>query len=194
MRSQWIPNQEAEKVLAALTAENRLVCEISMATGLRVGDILRLKPENLEKRRFTIHEEKTGKTRTVYLPKELRERAAKLAGKKWIFEGRINGNKHRTRQAVWKDLTRAAERFGLKRNLTPHSMRKIYAVDLYTKCGNIDKVRQALNHSGEAVTMVYALANAIDKKSKNELTKFEKSCKLKNKGGARKRVAAKHRG
>ena len=73
-------------------------------------------------------------------------------------------------------------------------MRKRYAVDLDTKCGNIDKVRQALNHSGEAVTMIYALANAIDKKSKNELTKFEKSCKLKNKGGERKRVAAKHRG
>lgn len=186
MRSQWLPNDEAEKVLAALTAENRLICEIGMATGLRVGDILRLKPEALEKKRFTIHEEKTGKTRTVYLPKELRERAIKLAGKKWIFEGRINGNKHRTRQAVWKDLTRAAERFGLKRNLTPHSMRKIYAVDLYTKCGNIDKVRQALNHSGEAVTMIYALANAIDKKSKNELTNFEKSCKLKNKRGAKK--------
>ena len=52
MRSQWIPNDEAEKVLAALTAENRLICEIGMATGLRVGDILRLKPESLEKRRF----------------------------------------------------------------------------------------------------------------------------------------------
>ena len=35
MRSEWIEKGEMEHVLAALMPENRLACEISLATGLR---------------------------------------------------------------------------------------------------------------------------------------------------------------
>lgn len=54
-------------ILSALTPENRLVMRTALVTGLRVGDVLALKPERL-KPHFWVTEQKTGKNgRSVYL-------------------------------------------------------------------------------------------------------------------------------
>jgi integrase len=92
-------------------------------------------------------------------------RALAISGQHYIFEHRLNGRNHRTRQAVFKDLKKACGNFGIKKNVSVHSLRKIYAVDEYEKTGDLKKVQKLLNHSGEAVTMIYAMANAIRKKS-----------------------------
>jgi integrase len=165
MRSQWYPRGEIEHILASLSPENRLACEISLHTGLRINDVLDLKPSQVRKQRFTLREEKTGKTRFVRLPKELVNRALACSGQHYVFEGRLNGRKHRTRQAVFKDLKKACRNFGIKENLTPHSLRKIYAVNEFEKHGgNLKRVQKLLNHDSEAVTMLYAMANILDKR------------------------------
>ena len=170
MRSEWVSKGEVEHILAALSPQNRLACEISMITGFRINDVLALKPEQVKKQRFSIKEQKTGKTRTVRLPKEIVDRCLACSGQHYVFEGRLNGKEHRTRQAVFKDLRRVAKAFRVKENLTPHSMRKVYAVEEYAKHGDLKKVQRLLNHSSEAVTMLYAMANIIGTRKK-----FEKS-------------------
>lgn len=161
MRSEWVPKGEFEHILSALTPENRLVCEVSLATGLRVSDVLMLTPQKVRKQRFTIREQKTGKTRCIRLPKELVDRCLACAGAHYVFENRLNGRKPRTRQAVYKDLKRIASLFGCKKNVTPHTARKVYAVDEFEKTGNLKKVQKLLNHSDEAVTILYAMANVV---------------------------------
>ena len=158
MRTEYLLSREVDLVLAALTPENRLVMRTALTTGLRVGDVLELKPHQL-KPHFWVTEQKTGKKRQVGLPEPLLSDLKKNAGKYWVFEGRDNCKKHRTRQAVWKDVKRAAAAFRLKQNVGPHSARKIYAVDLMKKYGDIERVRRALNHSSESVTLIYALAD-----------------------------------
>lgn len=161
MRSQWICGQELAYLLAALTPPNMLVCEVCLATGLRVGDVLALKSAYLHRERFTIKEEKTGKSRLVYLPKDLRARLLNQAGRVWVFEGRLDPKKHRTRQAVFKDLRRAAKAFRITAHVSPHSLRKVYAVEYFKRSGSLEKTRRLLNHSSEAVTMIYAMADCI---------------------------------
>ena len=85
----------------------------------------------------------------------------KIAGKKYVFEHSNDPERHRTRQAVWKDVKRAARAFRLPQNVAPHSARKVYAVDLLAKYGDIAKVQRALNHSGPSVTMIYAMADQL---------------------------------
>ena len=92
------------------------------------------------------------------LPEPLLSDLRNHAGEYWVFPGR-NPRKHHTRQAVWKDVKRAAAAFRLPQNVAPHSFRKVYAVDLMQKYGDIEKVRRALNHNSESVTMIYALAD-----------------------------------
>lgn len=157
MRTEYLLDREVELVLAALTDTNRLIIRTALATGLRVGDVLALKPERL-KPHFWITEQKTGKKRQVGLPEPLLSDLKNHAGKYWVFPGR-DPEKHHTRQAVWKDVKRAAAAFRLPQNVAPHSFRKVYAVDLMKKYGDIERVKRALNHGSETVTMIYALAD-----------------------------------
>ena len=164
MRSEYMPRGEICHILAALQPQNRLACEISLFTGLRINDVLALKTAQAQKGRFTVREEKTGKTRLVRLPAELQRRALDFAGQHFIFQGRLNGRKHRTRQAVFKDLRRAARLFGVKEHISPHSMRKVYAVNEYKRYGDLARVKKLLNHNDEAVTLLYAMADRLNRK------------------------------
>lgn len=175
MRSGYAPKGEILHLLAALTPQNRLACEISLATGLRINDVLNLKSGQVKKRRFTVREEKTGKTKLVYLPSDLQERAIACSGQHYVFEGRLNGRSHRTRQAVFKDLRRVSNIFKLSNHISPHTMRKVYAVEQYKKYGNLKRVQKLLNHDNEAVTILYALADCLEKKKKFALRNLEKT-------------------
>lgn len=157
MKTEYLLQREIDLVLAALTDTNRLVMRTALQTGLRVGDVLALTPDRL-KPHFWVTEQKTGKRRQVGLPEPLLSDLKKHAGKQWVFPGR-NPAKHHTRQAVWKDVKRAAQAFRLKQNVGPHSARKVYAVDLMKRYGDIERVRRALNHSSESVTLIYAMAD-----------------------------------
>jgi site-specific recombinase XerD len=122
-----------------------------------VGDALRLKPEQLRPN-FWITEQKTGKRRQVGIPEPLLSDLRAYAGEVWVFSG-ADPAKPRTRQALWKDAKRAARACRLNANDAPHSLRKVYAVELLRKYGDIDQVRRALNHGGMEVTLIYAMAN-----------------------------------
>ena len=154
--------------MAALTAPNRLAMELSLALGLRIGDVLALKTEQLAKcnqRRITICEQKTGKRRRVQFPLDLYTRALGQAGRCFVFEHRKDWRQHRTRQAVWADLKRVArlyrcDTYAKQPNIAPHSARKAWAVGQYQKSG-LKRTQALLNHSGEAVTMLYAMADQL---------------------------------
>ena len=157
MRTDYMLDREVELVLAALMPANALALRVALHTGLRIGDVLQLRPEQLQSR-FWITEQKTGKKRQVGLPAGLLEDLKAASGLHWVFPGR-DPTKHRTRQAVWKDMKRAAKAFRLPINAGPHSARKVYAVELMRKYGDIERVRRALNHNSETVTLLYAMAD-----------------------------------
>ena len=161
MRADYVWRDSLGHVLAALMPANRLACEVSLATGLRIGDVLALTRDQVEKGRFTVQEQKTGKNHRVRLSQELQMRILAQAGPLYAFPGRLDGKKHRTRQAVYRDLRRAAKAFRLQEHVSPHSLRKVYAVTQYRKSGDMKKVQQLLCHSDEAVTAIYALADAL---------------------------------
>ena len=157
MRTEYMIEKEVELVLHLLTYENRLVMRTLLHTGLRIGDVLSLKTDQL-KPNFWITEQKTGKRRQIGLPEPLLADLREAADSQWVFPGAVPG-KHRTRQAVWKDVKRAAAAARLTVNAAPHSCRKVYAVKLLEKYGDIDRVRRALNHGGIEVTLIYAMAD-----------------------------------
>ena len=157
MRTEYLLEKEVERVLDLLTFENRLVLRLLLHTGLRIGDALQLRPDQLRPN-FWITEEKTGKRRQIGIPEPLLSDLREAAGEYWVFPGQ-DRRKHRTRQAVWKDVKRAAAALRLTANAAPHSARKVYAVELLRKYGDMERVRRALNHSGIEVTLVYAMAD-----------------------------------
>lgn len=170
MRADYIPTPIIKSILTALMPENRLALQTSIITGIRISDVLNLKTEQVRKQRFTIREQKTGKAKRIFLPRKLQDELLSYSGSIYVFENRLNGRRHRTRQAVFKDLKRVAKAFHLKENICPHSMRKIYAVNEFKRTGDIGKVKKLLNHNDEAVTILYAMADRI----KTKITKSRK--------------------
>lgn len=170
MRAGWVRPDAFRLILTALMPENRLALEVSMATGLRIGDVLSLRTSQiLRGQRTTVREEKTGKSRRVWFPKPLWERMVANAGWRWVFEGRTDRRKHRTRQAVFKDLRRVAALYRvdgarLRAHVSPHTARKVYAVAEYQRTGSLEHVRRLLNHENEATTMLYALADELERR------------------------------
>ena len=111
-----------ELVLGAMMPANRLALEVSDATGLRIDDVLSLKTETVERTaRPYVTDSKTGKRHRIYLPVQLRERLLRQAGSIYVFPGRLDPTKHRTRQAVYKDM--------------------MHAVRVFRRCGSIDADR-----------------------------------------------------
>lgn len=152
-------NKEVERVLAALMPSNRLVLRVILHTGLRISDVLRLKPEDIQPRKW-ITEQKTKKRRLIGMPDSLRRDLLQESSEFWVFPGRVP-SKPRTRQAVWADVKRAAALFRLPQNVGTHSMRKVYSVRLLEKYGNIERVRKNLNHRYLSTTLIYAAADQL---------------------------------
>lgn len=157
MRTEYLLQHEVDGVLALLTPANRLVMRTALVTGLRISDVLALTPDKLRPHCW-VKEQKTGKSRQIGLPEPLLSDLRKASGKIWVFPGR-DPKKHRSRQGVWLDVKRAAKALRLPQNVAPHSARKVFAVDLMAKYGDIARVKRALNHSSDSVTLIYAMAD-----------------------------------
>lgn len=184
MTSDYIEEKAFETLLQALMPENRLALELMQKTGMRVDDALSLTYEALADtaripgcHSLIYREKKTKKLRTVSIDPDFRDKLLKRPRPEspWLFPGR-NPEKHRTRQAVFKDLQRAAKLFRLngkriKAHVSPHTARKIYAVNLYHEKEKggllrpLEAVKADLNHENLAVTMLYALADQLSQRN-----------------------------
>lgn len=179
-RSQWVCDDVMRLILAAMMPANRLAIECSLVTGLRISDVLSLHTDTIRKtQRPYVKDSKTGKTHRIYLPDELRQRLLQQAGTIWVFEGRSDARKHRTRGAVYKDMTQAAaiyRRSGLTdvQHISPHSARKVAAVRAY-KQGGLDAAQAMLVHDPDhpLITMIYALSDQMPPSSRR---RSKRSC------------------
>lgn len=163
----YIDAQVWARLLDCLMPENRLALEISIATGLRISDVLAL-PADI-KQRPTVRDKKTGKSHRVYFPDHLYRRMQQIRGEYFIFPNRNDEKRHRVRQSVWADLRRAATLYRLPLQyrricIAPHSARKTYAVAEFRKSGSMQKVQKLLCHSDPSVTALYALADHLTQK------------------------------
>lgn len=174
MTTEYLYQREVDRVLAALMPQNQLIVRVMLHTGMRLSDALNLRSEGLSTSGWYT-EAKTGKKRRYGLPRPLLEAIKEQAGPVWAFPGRKNGT-HKTRQAVWKDIKRASIAFRLPQNVGAHSMRKVYAVRLMEKYGDLDRVRRSLNHCSSSVTAIYAMADILlDRKLKERARRSRKA-------------------
>lgn len=159
MTTEYLLDKQVDHVLAALMPQNRLILRVILRTGARIGDVLALRTEQV-KPSFWYTEKKTGKSRRMGLGEDLARQILAQAGEVWAFPGK-DPKKPKTRQAVWADVKRAQKAFRLPQNIGTHSARKVYAVRLMERYGDIERVRRALNHSSTSVTAIYAMADML---------------------------------
>ncbi|MEC0089884.1 tyrosine-type recombinase/integrase [Paenibacillus macquariensis] len=146
---------------------------IGINTGLRCGDILKLKTADIlrmNKRELKIKEGKTAKVRTIDFNNIYDEvkAYAQTVNSEWLFPSR-KGEEPITVTQAYRQLNKSADMVGLE-SVGTHTMRKTFGYHYYSRTKNIAMLQTILNHSTPAITLKYIGYN--DKEISDSLKDF----------------------
>lgn len=159
MRSRFLDEIEIKALRAELTPAEWLPLGVALQTGLRVGDVVKIRTRDLAEDGVRYTAQKTGKRGFARLDAETVSQLRKQARYGWCFPSPQAKGKHLTRQAVWYRIKRAAKRACIgAEGVSPHALRKSFAVLLMESSG-LDAVQKALQHDRRDVTEMYALSD-----------------------------------
>lgn len=157
MKSRFLTEEELKSLRGAFDEEAFLPFIVSLETGLRIGDVVGLKVSDVKADGVHFKAQKTGKRGVAAISAKTRKRLPKKG--KWLFPSPYKVGQHLTRQAVWARIKTAGKNCGVDLDgLSPHSMRKVFAVELYRKKG-FKAVQEALQHNYASTSEIYAFAD-----------------------------------
>ena len=156
-----------------ISSRDKALVELLYATGARVSELI-----NLNTLDISTFDSESGSTTTVKLKgKGGKERVVpigsfavaavndylvrsrpsllKVSTQKALFLNQRGGRL--SRQSAWNLVAKAAERAGLREQVTPHSMRHSFATHLLDGGADIRVVQELLGHSSVTTTQIYTL-------------------------------------
>lgn len=142
------------------SAKHRAILTTCYAAGLRISEAVRLKAADIDSKRMVIRVEqgKGQKDRYVMLSPQLLEtlRAYWRAVRPgvWLFEGNLPGQSI-DRSAVEQACQKARRLSGLRKPVTPHSLRHAFAVHLLESGTDVRTIQLLLGHRSLATTARY---------------------------------------
>lgn len=162
MRTDYLNPQLYNRLYACMTYENVLALRVALETGLRIDDVLSLRADQIRRRTICGVAHKTDKEFRKAVSADLAKRLVALTPNKggYIFPHRLDPLRHRTRQAVWENMKKAARQLGIKLNAAPHSARKTYAVEMFKDRG-LEQTQRELQHDRISTTMLYAFSDML---------------------------------
>ncbi len=140
---------------------NRCIIRVGLEAGLRVGELMALRPEHLDMLtcRLVVREGKGAKDRVLWVSDDLRD----LIGR-WLERRPVSPRLFCTRDGGQLDtryLRTMVKQYAVKAGLpeaervSPHVLRHTLATDLLRQTKNIRLVQKALGHSDLSTTMIY---------------------------------------
>jgi integrase len=175
VRANYIEDALLDKITSRMTHHNAMAIKVARITGLRISDVLGISTLQVISSMgwIRVREKKTGKTRRIYISRTLKYELLDICGRIYIWEHRYYNDRPRTRQAVWKDLKRACKAIGVDpQRISPHSVRKTWAVKQFEKLGDLEKLQKKMLHTKQSITMYYAMADKlVERRKRNGATK-----------------------
>jgi len=165
-----------------LGLRDKAIIELLFSTGMRVGELSKLKMEqiNLKRDEFTV-KGKGSKHRVVFLSNEAKSSIqnytrARSDVSPYLFVGhdRAKAARGQTGPLTPRSIQRIVERYateaGITKKITPHVLRHTYATDLLRNGADIRSVQAMLGHESITTTQVYT--HVTDKALKEVHKKF----------------------
>ncbi|WP_432355257.1 tyrosine-type recombinase/integrase [Sporosarcina sp. A2] len=151
---------------------NVLLFKIGVSTGLRVGDIIKLKVSDVKgKSSFKIREGKTKKERIVHLNAIMADIADYTEGMNdegYLFSSR-KGYSHITTTQAYRVLVQAGDLLG-RQDIGTHTMRKTFGYHYYKRTHDVVTLMNIFNHSDQSITKRYI--GITDEEVANSLKDF----------------------
>jgi len=166
---------EVDKILSLktkqtpLTRRDRTMIELVYSTGMRVSELvgLNMMDLNLEVG-FVRCQGKGGKERIIPLGKkaikmitdyksETRSYFLKKGEKKFLFLNKMGDSL--SRQSFWKTIKYWTRRAGIKKTISPHTLRHSFATHLLERGADLRAVQEMLGHANISTTQIYTHIN-----------------------------------
>ncbi|MCL5021036.1 MAG: site-specific integrase [Bacteroidetes bacterium] len=152
---------EVRRIFAGLgNKKHRIMLMLVYSAGLRVGEVVRLKPENIDSDRMMIHIRggKGKKDRYTILSgvvlEGLRDYWRAYRPERWLFEGQEKGKPYTVRSAE-RVFEKAVKKAGVSKCVSIHSLRHAFATHLLEQGTDIRFIQELLGHSRVRTTEIY---------------------------------------
>ena len=168
----FLTEDEVEELLDSPNPEaspsefrDRVMLEVLYATGLRVSELVGLKRDSVNLNQGFIRTiGKGNKERVVPLGEEaldwlnrfiqgIRHQLVNNGTIDVLFPSRRGGQM--TRQAFWYAIKRYAQRAGIARSVSPHTLRHAFATHLLNHGADLRAVQMMLGHANLSTTQIY---------------------------------------
>lgn len=156
-----LSKEDIAKILSSVdNIKHKAILMLVYSAGLRVGEVVKLKPDDIDSKRMLIHIKgaKGRKDRYTLLSETALEMLRKYwrdyKPDKWLFEGSRDGRylSTRTVQAIFEH---ARERAGAKKDVTVHSLRHSFATHLLEGVTDLRYIQELLGHASSKTTEIY---------------------------------------
>lgn len=146
--------------------KHRAITALLYGSGLRVGEILalRLNAIDIERRQVCIREAKGRKDRIVVLADRLLpllENYLNTYQPKTYFAEGAPGKAY-SASSIRAFLQRNAKRAGIRKHITPHTLRHSYATHLLEQGVDVRYIQELLGHARPETTMIYTHVSRRD--------------------------------
>jgi len=140
--------------------KHRAILMLLYSAGLRVGEVVRLKPSDLDMERGLVHVSRGKGRRDRYTL--LARRAAEAVGiyrdayptDRWLFPG-DRPDRHLTTRSVQRIVKNAAAAAGIEKNVTAHTLRHSFATHLLESGTNLRIIQELLGNQSARTTQIY---------------------------------------
>jgi len=155
-------DEVAKLIKSATSAYHRVIITTLYATGMRRSELARLKVEDIDSERMVIHvrQGKGGKDRDVTLSPRLLEVLRDYW--KWrkpqvyLFPSLLRPRPEPiTSKTIWYAVREAARRAGIKKKITPHTLRHSWATHLLERGTDLKTIQVLLGHVDLEATTIY---------------------------------------
>lgn len=152
---------EVSQILSSVSnIKHKAILMLIYSAGLRVGEVVRLKPEDIdtERRLIRIKGGKGRKDRYTLLSEialqTLQEYCKIEKARNWLFPS-VNKDKTITTRTVQRIFLRACKRAGIKKEVSVHSLRHSFATHLLESGIDLRYIQELLGHKSSKTTEIY---------------------------------------
>lgn len=163
-KSRYLPGVLSQREVIRLLSstanlKHRTILAVLYSAGLRIGEVIHLNVCDLDMDRMqiTIHQAKGRKDRNVMLAESILPLVLNYLNtykpKTFFIEGSA-GNRY-TASSIRSFLKKSCIKAGIKKRVTPHTLRHSYATHLIENGVGLRHIQELLGHSKPETTMIY---------------------------------------
>lgn len=141
-----------------------LILQTICSTGIRVSELSFITVEALKDGKAVVSMK--GKTRTIFLTKELRKKLLRYISEQQISEGCVfitRTGKSISRSNIWREMKGLCEEANVDpRKVFPHNLRHLFARVFYGLEKDIARLADILGHSSVNTTRIYIVSTGYE--------------------------------